>query len=78
MRFKIEMGRYKSIKTLEEVNAGIGDINFINDQVKYVVSCLVEMIKNNEKINGAGVVDALSYYVPQKGNEFTIYVKVVD
>lgn len=77
MRFKIEMGRYKNIKTLEEVNAGIGDIQYINDQIKYVVSCLVEMRNNNEKVAG-GLVDGLSYHVPQPGNEFCITVKVVD
>ena len=78
MRFKIEMGAYKSIKTLEEVNNGIGEINFINDQVKYVVDCLVEMIKNNEKVGGAGPVDKLLHYVPQSGNEFCISVQAVD
>jgi len=77
MRFKIEMGKYKNIKTLEEVNAGIGDIQYINDQIKYVVGCLVEMRNNNEKV-GDGLVDGLSYYVPQPGNEFCIYIKVVD
>ena len=78
MRFKIEMGRYKNIKTLEEVNAGIGDIEFINAQIKYVVGCLVDMRNNNEKVGGVGLVDALTYRVPQPGNEFCITVKVVD
>jgi len=78
MKFKIQLGTFTYYKTKEEIDAGVGDVDFLNTSVKYVMNTLLDMRKNNDKMYAGVLPDRLGYCIPQLGNEVPCTVTIIE
>ena len=78
MKFKVQIGTVTYYKTKEEIDAGVGDIDFLNTSVKYVMDTLLDMRKNNDKMHAGVLPDKLGYCIPQLGNEVPCTVTLIE